>query len=220
LNTTFCGELDELPREDRWAFEALKELLLRERGFDLDAYKERCVIRRILLRARSRGHAGLGEYYRELSQDPGEVERLFHYLTIHVTQFLRNPGAFRYLRSRILPALAGAGGGDPSLRIWSAGCASGEEAYSLALLVHDLERERGAALSHHVIATDVDEASLEKARRGVYARETLRNLTPQEIETYFTPLEDGSFRVGEELRRSVVFRHANILTDAPAKRST
>lgn len=211
------GEEGTLPPRDLWAFEALKELLMRERGFNLEAYKERCVVRRVLLRARARGHQGLGDYYRELMHSPGEVENLFHYLTIHVTQFLRNPSTFRYLRGKVLPHLADVRRGEPALRIWSAGCASGEEPYSLAILMRDLEREGGGAISHHILATDVDQGILERARRGVYNRDSLRNLTPQEVEECFLPHDGGTFRLRDELRRRVAFRHANLLADSPSK---
>jgi chemotaxis protein methyltransferase CheR len=218
LSQPWGGEGECLERQEQWAFEALKELLLRQRGFDLEAYKERCILRRLMLRARSRGHEGLGDYYRELLHDPGEVDNLFHYLTIHVTQFLRNPGAFRYLRSRILPQLAAAGRPDQMVRIWSAGCASGEEPYTMAILMKDLEREGGEPISHHIYATDVDDASLQKAHRGMYARDALRSLAREEVERWFVPAEGGLFRVRDELRRNVTFRHADILNDAPARR--
>ncbi len=218
MSEPWGGDSGCLPRQEQWAFEALKELLLRQRGFDLEAYKERCILRRILLRARSRGHERLGEYYRELLHDQGEVEALFHYLTIHVTQFLRNPGAFRYLRRRILPQLVADRKADQVIRIWSAGCASGEEPYSVAILMRDLEREGGEPISHHIYATDVDDTSLEKAHRGVYSRDALRSLSREEVERWFVPQEGGGVRVRDELRRNVTFRHANILTDAPAKR--
>ena len=112
-----------LPEKDLWAFEALKELLMREKGLDLEAYKERCVLRRIFLRSRSCGFLSLGDYYRELTHNPREVEALFHYLTIHVTQFFRNPTAFRFIRSKVLPHLIRLRGGETSLRIWCDGCA-------------------------------------------------------------------------------------------------
>ncbi len=209
-----------LPEKDKWALGALKDLLLRERGWDLEAYKERCLLRRILLRARSRGCEGLGDYYRVLTHDPAEVERLFHHLTIHVTQFFRNPTAFRFLRSRILPGLVAslAGGGkDHTLRCWSAGCSTGEEAFSLAMLLKDVERELGQSLRFHIFATDVDAASLEKAHRGVYPKEALRNLSPEETAAWFTPVEGGGFRVREELRKMVVFRQGDLLADAPTR---
>ena len=128
-------EVDLLPPEDVWAFEALKELLMGEKGFDLEAYKARCILRRIYLRVRSKGFPNLGQYFRVLRRKPEELERLFQYLTINVTEFFRNPSAFRYLYERILPAMLAERVGRNVINIWSAGCSSGEEPFSLAILV-------------------------------------------------------------------------------------
>ncbi len=212
--TLKASDSSQLPQRDTWAFEALKDLLIREKGFDLEAYKERCILRRIYLKVRSCGHSSLGQYFRVLRRDTDALEELFQYLTIHVTEFFRNPSAFQYLQNNIIPRLLSEGSGSERLNIWSAGCSSGEEPYSLAILMHKALKGSSSAKPFHVLATDVDTAVIRKARKGWYKQDALKNMPGEEREAFFLPDEEG-FRVTDEIRRSVTFRVANVLTDRP-----
>lgn len=206
--------MDQLPERDVWAFEALKELLMREKGFDLEAYKQRCILRRIYLKVRSRGHGDLGQFYRELSRNPEELEKLFQYLTIHVTEFFRNPTAFMFLERRVLPRLLAEHGAGEPFNIWSVGCSSGEEPYSLAILLMRARQVLGIKGPFSVLATDVDGRVLERGKSGRYRAEALKNLRPQDLEEYFRP-DDGGYIVSDEVRRHVIFSQKNVLTDQP-----
>jgi len=207
-------EIGHLPENDAWAFEALKELFVREKGFDLEAYKERCILRRIYLKVRSRGHKDLGSYYRVLSRSPEELEHLFQYLTINVTEFFRNPAAFQYLETTILPRVMPEHSINGTFEVWSAGCSSGEEPYSLAISLLRAAKLHGVKTTFHILATDVDRAILKQAKEGVYSREALKNMSAEEIKQFFTQ-EGKSYRICSEVRNHVTFRDSDLLREKP-----
>jgi len=211
------SDIGNLPEEDSWAFEALKELLMREKGFDLEAYKERCILRRIYLKVRSKGFPNLGLYFRTLSRNMEELEELFQYLTINVTEFFRNPEAYRYLREKILPALLSERDGNGTINIWSAGCSSGEEPFSLAILMLKVSRDHATDFSFRVLATDVDKSVLAKGKEGLYTKDALKNIDEMDVQEYFVPADKG-YRIKDSVKRRVTFRSANILTDRPGTR--
>ncbi len=211
------SDIGGLPREDSWAFEALKELLMREKGFDLEAYKERCILRRIYLKVRSKGFPNLGLYFRVLSRNMEELEELFQYLTINVTEFFRNPSAYQYLRNEILPVLLSGRQGSGTINIWSAGCSSGEEPYSLAIMMLKANRELGADIPFRVLATDVDKSVIAKGKEGFFAEEALKNIDEEDITAYFDPDEKG-YRIKDSVKKKVTFKVANILTERPGSR--
>jgi len=209
-----ASEIGQLPEKDAWAFAALKELFVREKGFDLEAYKERCILRRIYLKVRSKGHSDLGAYYRFLRRHPEELELLFQYLTINVTEFFRNPSAFQYLERTIFPRVMAENAVNGTLEVWSAGCSSGEEPYSLAISLLRARRRHRMKARVHVLATDIDGAILDKARRGIYSRESLKNLDKEDIGEFFSEAEEG-FSPSSEVRECVTFCASDILRDRP-----
>ena len=208
------SEIGHLPERDAWAFEALKELFVREKGFDLEAYKERCILRRIYLKVRSRGYRDLGAYYRILSRHPEELEHLFQYLTINVTEFFRNPSAFQYLERTIFPRVMAEHSPHGSFDIWSAGCSSGEEPYSLAIALLRAKRKHRISTSFHVLATDIDKAILARAKEGIYSRDALKNLEEEDVREFFQQEEKG-YSVSREVRDCITFRTADVLKDKP-----
>jgi len=208
------SEIGHLPERDAWAFEALKELFVREKGFDLEAYKERCILRRIYLKVRSRGYSDLGAYYRILSRHPEELEHLFQYLTINVTEFFRNPSAFQYLERTIFPRVMAEHSPHGSFDIWSAGCSSGEEPYSLAIAMLRAKRKHRISTSFHVLATDIDKAILARAKEGIYSRDALKNLEEEDVREFFQQEEKG-YSVSREVRDCITFRTADVLKDKP-----
>ena len=209
--------IGQLPEKDAWAFEALKELFVREKGFDLEAYKERCILRRIYLKVRSKGHRDLGAYYRVLRRNPEELEHLFQYLTINVTEFFRNPSAFKYLERTIIPRVMAEHSHHGTFEVWSAGCSSGEEPYSLAISLLRSKREHGIRKPFHVLATDVDETILARARTGLYTRESLKNMEKEDVREFFKEEEKG-YRVSSEIRDCVTFQTSDLLKEKPGAR--
>ena len=208
------SEIGNLPQEDTWAFEALKELLMRQKGFDLEAYKERCILRRIYLKVRSKGYPSLGRYFRVLNRDRDELEELFEYLTIHVTEFFRNPSAFHYLSDHVLPRLLARLGRGDHLRIWSVGCSSGEEPFSLAITVMKVAGKLGLPRDFQVLATDVDRTVVARGKAALYKEEALKNLDGRDKEGYFLPTDKG-YQVVDEVREKVTFRVGNVLSERP-----
>jgi chemotaxis protein methyltransferase CheR len=165
---------------------ALLAQVERHRGLALRCYKEKCLRRRLAVRLRARGLQTFAEYAALLGRTPEEYDLLVSALAINVTKFLRDPEAYAVLRQRVLEPLWRRGG---PVRVWSAGCASGEEPYTLALLFHDIAGEGGAAVPGRlrIDATDVDPGALDELRRATYPRGAVENLPAGLLAVYFAP---------------------------------
>jgi len=187
---------------------------MEEKGLDLEAYKERCILRRVYLKVRSGTHKNLGAYYRVLKRNPEELEILFQYLTIHVTEFFRNPTAFKFLEKRVLPNLLAEHSGHKRFNIWSVGCSSGEEPYSLAILMMKVQKKHGISVPFSILASDVDRKVLKTARKGIYSEAALKDVEVKDVGSFFEPCDDG-YQVKEEVKKSVVFKVGNVLNDRP-----
>ncbi len=194
------------------AYAALLTKLEREAGFHGSLYRQKCLRRRLAVRMRARGAADFGHYSAILDTDPEEYERLLHTLTINVSKFFRNAETWRVIRDSVLPDLFGRRG---SLALWSAGSATGEEAYSLAILIAELLGSRGMQRwrETRIVGTDIDAPSLEAARAGVYADVALSETPPELRDRWFT-WEDG-WRLQESIRSRVQFEQVDILTGCP-----
>ncbi len=200
-------------RSDEGAFRMLTEKVYRERGFGCPSYKERCVRRRIAVRMRAKGVHTYEDYARVLDRDAGEYERLLDALTINVTRLFRNREVFELLGSRIVPELWALAA--PRLRVWSAGCSSGEEPYSLAALFHQHAMARGSARDLarlDILGTDVHGPSLEAAAEAAYAAPAFDEVPP-EIRTAYFSGDTPPFRVSRDLRRLVRFEPNDLLRD-------
>ena len=214
-----AGALREVPSAEDPAFRELRGRVLHAGGIDIGLYKDRCVLRRLGARLRAAGAADLAGYCRRLDADPGEIRRLVEALTVNVSEFLRNPGTFRALRREVLPALLAQrrAEGGRSIRVWSAGCATGEEPYSLAITF----RERlGEALRDFLVAiyaTDVDAPSLAAARAGRYRPPSLVRVPRHILRRHFEA-DDRGYRVCGALRRMVHFRQHDLLAPVPFRR--
>jgi chemotaxis protein methyltransferase CheR len=197
-------------------FTAVTELLRDRRQFDLEQYKDRCIRRRIAKRLRFAQATDFAAYLKRLEMDGDELDALLATISIHVSQFFRNPDTFRILEQNVLPDLCRGArvAGRSSLTLWSAGCASGEEAYSLAMLVDDLAP---ADLEIRVLATDISEPVLETARAGNFEAARLREVPAQIIKKYFCADNDRYQLIGRVRDRVDFVRH-NIMTgsDYPA----
>lgn len=193
-------------------FKALRELLRERRQFDLGQYKDRCIRRRIAKRLRLCNVSSFASYLKRLEMDRDELDTLLATISIHVSQFFRNPDTFRILEQRILPDLCrrALATGRTGLTIWSAGCASGEEPYSLALLVDDLAVNN---LDIRILATDISEPVLETALSGQFDASRMKEVPPEVITRYFHPVtENGHYQLIERVRDKVEFLRHNIMT--------
>jgi chemotaxis protein methyltransferase CheR len=196
-------------------FRALMEKITRDRGFRCASYKDKCLRRRIAVRMRAKGTFTPREYAGVLDTDPREYERLIRSLTVNVTKFFRNWETYAAIQSRVIPALWETGGDET--RIWSAGCSSGEEPYSVAILMHKHAVETGHLdqLSRtKIVGTDIDLDCLGEAERAVYAESALGD-TPDELrDAYFEEIA-GLRSVPADVRSFVRFECADLLSDPP-----
>ena len=193
------------------AFNTILNILKSRRGFNLDIYKNKCIQRRIAIRIRKTGCATAREYAELLMRDGAEPDHLLKVLTVHVSQFFRNPATFEKLRTDIFPLLFSRSEQEvrKSIKILSVGCAGGEEPYSIALLLKDFFPQLMARCKVTILATDVDQEVLETARAGIYRQERLTDIPPDTMTRWFTP-ERGGSRLAEEIREMVTFRQGDL----------
>jgi two-component system CheB/CheR fusion protein len=205
------------PETDR-QMRSLLERLRVESGIDFSRYRAPTIQRRLQRRMADTGRDTLDEYLRYAQRHPDELRRLTDSFLIRVTGFFRDADLFDLLRDRLLPELiADARGRDNELRVWSAGCSTGEEAYSLAILLAEALGDEIDDFHLRVFATDVNPAAVDFARRGVYTASSLASLRPTLLQRYFSPL-DGAYEVRKLVRRHVVFGQHDLAQRSPFPR--
>jgi two-component system, chemotaxis family, CheB/CheR fusion protein len=185
--------------------------------FDFTGYKRTSLTRRIDKRIQDVGAGGYLAYLDHLEVDPEEFTQLFNTILLNVTSFFRDPPAWEFLGGEILPRLAKAKAADEPIRIWSAGCASGEEAYTLAMVVAEALGPEAVRERVKIYATDVDEEALGEARQARYTARQVNGVPPELLERYFERNGDG-YVFSKELRRSVIFGRHDLIQDAPISR--
>ena len=208
------GHTDVAEQAEDPAFERLLQFLKDSRAFDFTGYKRPSLMRRVRYRMRELGVETFEDYQDALQLNPGEFTALFNTILINVTSFFRDAEAWEALRQDILPKLLERT--DGQIRVWSAGCSAGQEAYSIAMLLHEL---MGTAFRARVkiYATDVDEEALNHARQASYTERELRGLPDDLRERYFE-LAAGRYALTPNLRHSVIFGRNDLTRDAPISR--
>jgi len=194
-------------------FEELTRKISRDRGFACASYKEKCLRRRIAVRMRARGVHTYADYARVLDSDSAEYDRLLDALTINVTKLFRNWSMYEVLAELVVPALWNAG--TAPIHVWAAGCSSGEEPYSLAVLFHRYAAAHGLSRLDRVdvLGTDIDRASLIAAERGVFPESGFEE-TPAELrERYFSA--QPPFTIVPAIRQHVRFQRRDLLDEFP-----
>lgn len=191
---------------------AIKDILYEKEGFDLDSYKDKCIQRRISLRIRTSGCKAPNDYIFLLKRDEREVKKLLDTLTINVTEFFRNRSTFDKLREVILPDIFSMKEMERSIRIWSAGCASGEEPYTIAMILKWFFPEELKRFNISITATDVDEGVLERALDAVYTKDRVTGVDPLLKKRFFE--EDGEkYRLSAEIKKMVGFKREDIFRE-------
>jgi two-component system CheB/CheR fusion protein len=198
------------------ALDDVYRMLEQEFGLDFTHYKPSTVTRRIERRLALSRVDDVQQYVARLRTERSELDVLYRDLLIGVTRFFRNEQAFRLLQERILPELLSRSAPGRPLRVWVAGCATGEEAYSIAILLHELTAVHPGK-AFQIFATDVHRGSIELAGRGFYSEESLINVSPDRRDRYFIR-SGGSYQLVPELRQSIVFAAHNVIKDAPFTR--
>jgi two-component system CheB/CheR fusion protein len=196
----------------------LVERIHERSGIDFGSYKPATILRRLHGRMNATSRPTLADYAAYLESDPEEYARLVNSLLIKVTEFFRDPQLFEYLREQVLPELiAEARRNRRELRIWSAGCSTGEEAYSLAITVAEALGEEAAWPEIRVFATDIDREAIAFARRGVYPPAALKGLPAGARDRYFVK-SDGGYEVAKRLRALMIFGEHDLGERAPFPR--
>ncbi|HEV7979247.1 CheR family methyltransferase [Amycolatopsis sp.] len=198
-------------------FEALLSYLKESRGFDFTGYKRTSLMRRVRRRMGQIGIDDFGEYIDLLQVNSEEFAALFNTILINVTAFFRDPDAWDFIRNDVVPMLLAERGPEAPIRIWSAGCASGEEAYSLAIVLAEALGPEQFRQRVKVYATDVDDEALGEARHASYDPADAGGLPPELLEKYFEH-QNGRYLFRQDLRRSVIFGRNDLVQDAPISR--
>jgi two-component system CheB/CheR fusion protein len=196
--------------------EALLSFLKRTRGFDFTGYKRPSLERRISKRLKTVGCQGFGDYLDYLEVHPEEFPELFNTVLINVTSFFRDDSTWTYIAENVVPAVIARRQPAP-IRVWSAGCATGEEAYTLAMIFAEVLGTDRFADEIKIYATDADEEALSKARLAVYSAREVGGVPAPMLEKYFDA-SDGQYAFRKDLRRQVIFGRHDLVQDAPISR--
>ncbi len=201
-------DVDESPMD------TVLRLLRSHSSIDFSFYKTSTVGRRIERRLALTPSSDLAEYAEQLENDPDELNSLYHDLLIGVTRFFRDPECFQTFEKQIVPELLERVPAEQELRVWVAGCATGEEAYSIAMILFEAFTAAGRPLNLKVLATDVHRSSLQTASRGLYGEEQLVHVSAKRRARFFSKRERG-YQVSQDLRQLIVFAPHNVTKDAP-----
>ena len=185
-------------------------------GIDFGYYKPGTITRRIERRMQLLEISDVAEYARRIEEDPAELDALYHDLLIGVTHFFRDPEAFAALEDHVLPTVVRESP-EMDIRVWVCGCATGEEPYSIAILLNELLERTNTRKKVKIFATDVHGGSLEIASNGVYPASAVAGMKQEYLEKYFVPQDDG-YRIVSSLRQQIVFSSHNVLNDPPFTR--
>ena len=210
-----AAQFETVPADEE-GLAAILRLLRDQYGIDFSFYKLNTVVRRTERRLQLTRIDSVKDYLNRLERDPVELNALYHDLLVGVTRFFRDEEAFDRLGEEIDQSLKNHEPG-MEFRAWVAGCATGEEAYSIAILLDERILASGKDITARVFATDVHRISLDQAGHGVYSQESIGNISPDRLVTYFTQNERG-FTVNQRIRQMVVFAPHNIIKDAPFTR--
>jgi two-component system, chemotaxis family, CheB/CheR fusion protein len=198
-------------------YQPIYRLLLNRAGHDFSGYKEKTFTRRVRRRMQVVGVTTLEEYIARLEKDADEVNLLFRDLLIGVTSFFRDPDAFETLQQLVMPKLFEGRRAADTVRVWCPGCATGEEVYSLAILLREQMDSIRAPPKVQIFATDIDEHALSIARAGRYPQQMLGNVSPARLRRFFTS-DDVSYTVHKELRDMCIFSAHSVIRDPPFSR--
>src|SRR5262245_49946473 len=207
------GPVDEATAADAGLVRLLERLSTKY-SFDFREYKRTSLARRIRIRMQQVRIDSFDRYIEYLDLHPDEHVALFNTILINITGFFRDPEAWRVLGNEVIPRLIEQAAESRSLRVWSIGCSSGEEAYSLAMLLADQLGSRGRDFNVKIYATDVDEEALAAGRQGLYRLEDVKDVPTSLVERHFSR-EGQTYRFRRDLRRWVIFGRHNVVRDPP-----
>jgi len=211
---------EDLTSQELMAFYRILNDLYRRRGVDFRQYRPNCLWRRMSAAMHEARAKDLFEYFIMLKYNPEAYDTLLYKITINVSEFFRNLETFEAIRKRIIPVLIDRKKkiGSHTVRIWSAGCATGEEPYSLAIMLKEMFVGKLIDFTTTVYATDIDDLAREKAVVGRYQYKSLKGLTLKQIEENFIKESPESYMIKPELKSKIKFQHHNMIEDTPFNR--
>ena len=186
-------------------------------GVDFTHYKRTTVQRRILRRMALLHLDQLADYLGHLQDNPAELRALYQEILIHVTSFFRDAAAFEALKREVFPALLRDRPIEHPIRIWVAGCSTGEEAYSIGICLLEFLTHHPRQPQIQIFATDISESAIERARTGIYLPRQLTDVSPERLQRFFVPVE-GSYQISKAVRERCVFARQNLINDPPFSR--
>lgn len=211
------AEAESPPATDEAILRQIFGRLRGKTGHDFSDYKRSTVLRRIDRRLRFNRLTTLADYLERLREDPGEIDALFRDLLISVSSFFRDADAFEMVEREVIPKLFEHKGPEDQVRVWVAGCATGEEVYSLAMLLCDHASTIADPPDIQLFASDIDEKACAHAREGVYPETIVEDVSTQRLERFFDR-ENGGYRVKKPVRKLVLFASHDLLKDPPFSR--
>ena len=207
--------IEENPQEE--AASSIFSLLQTATGVDFTHYKPTTIKRRIARRMALYKIEQLSNYVRYLQNDSAEVTALYHDLLINVTSFFRDAEAFETLTNKIFPTITKDRAPEVPIRVWVAGCSTGEEAYSIAICLQEFLADTIIKPPVQIYATDLSDAMIERARTGIYKHNQLADVSPQRLQRFFVPVE-GGYQISKAIREQCVFARQNLIGDPPFSR--
>lgn len=205
------------PQIDEDELHQLFQALKRECNIDFSNYKRGTIYRRVARRLALRNVASVRRYLNLIDQEPGEIHALCRDLLIRFTEFFRDPETFTFLSESVFSRFAESGGPDDTIRVWVAGCASGEEVYSLAISLLEYLGAHSIHRAIQIFGTDISEDALELARAGRYVENIARNVSPERLAQFFVR-ENDYYRVSRAVRDCCTFAQQNVAHDPPFSR--
>src|SRR5271163_2120381 len=193
---------------------AIFRLLRKSTGVDFTNYRQTTILRRIQRRMVVHKIENIEEYVKYVQSNPAEIKALYQDMLINVTSFFRNPQTFDLLQSSVFPTILKNGLSERGLRVWTPGCSSGEETYSVAIALLETLGEQASQIPIQFFGSDVSELSIRKARSGTYPRNIQGDVPAERLRRFFTEVE-GGYRVSKSIRDMCVFAQHNVLNDPP-----
>jgi two-component system, chemotaxis family, CheB/CheR fusion protein len=190
------------------------QLLRRATGVDFTHYRQTTILRRIQRRMVVHKIDKLGEYVKYIQTNPAEIKALYQDMLINVTSFFRNAGLFDAMKTEVFTSILKSRDSDSAIRVWTPGCASGEETYSVAIALLEFLGEKASQIPIQFFGTDVSESSVAKARSGVYPENIQGDVSAERLRRFFTKTE-GGYRISKNIRDMCIFAQHNLISDPP-----
>lgn len=197
------------------ALEIIFALLRTTTGVDFTLYKATTIDRRMQRRMLLYKFERLDDYARYLQEHPAEVQALYEEILIHVTSFFRDPETFEQLKTEVFPTISRDKNANTPIRIWVAGCSTGEEVYSIAICLLEFFSDRATMPPIQIFATDISAAAIDKARAGFYLESQLDGVSPDRLNRFFFRVADGGYKISSAIRELCVFARHHVGSDPP-----